>query len=84
MTDTNTPTPRTDAALKAWGKMTSCYTFDDFADFARTLERELAQANAVIDEICHLHGCTAEFVVLWCKYDADLRAAIDAARKDTP
>ena len=69
----NTPTPRTDAAQFIRHDMTAAVD----ADFARTLERELAKERARLDWL-------AQNWVNWPLGNVvdTIRAAIDAARKE--
>lgn len=56
--NTDTPTPRTDAA--SWRENNSPVSEVVLADFARTLERELVEANARIKEF--------ENATVWCGF----------------
>lgn len=80
MTTNDTPTPRTDALDHKE------YDFNDMADLARSLERELAEARAENDELkasrtAFADSCRAELVGLRTENER-LREALGCANKD--
>lgn len=79
-----TPTPRTDATCADYSGPLCWIGEKQFlpADFARTLEREMAEANSILAALQELHGCSRGMVAHWCGHAAERSLAVGRMRNE--